>query len=333
MDATFEHKSISGIGDYLNALNHALYLCDLLRLSYLHTPSQLPIRTGHPSIDAFLGINHLPAISERTEDWEELTMYQGYSSIAEGNSWVSGFAGHQRIKIVFAPSDYQHGSFFSEVRRNNKMFGYHKSLTTALVNSQMYSRYRHLKTGLNSSSAKRLLLHVRRGDVALTPLRLIAQEYSIKDFTDAYYYPITGEIIHGLPSDFSNLHQSHRIISNDAYLKALDETIASSNPLDVILVSDGYTQASKHIAKIVMQKKGLSNVHPGDVELLLNQNLAPLTEKATLSLIGETSCNLELSLVEFLLADHVIHGPSCFPMSIRRMTGVEDPALKALAQS
>lgn len=332
MDATFEHKSISGIGDYLNALNHALYLCDLLRLNYLHTPSTLPIRTGHPSIDAFLGLNHLPPIPERTEDCYELTMYQGYSSVAEDNSWVSRYADHQRIKIVFATSDYEHGSFFSKVRRDKKMFGYHKTLTNALVNSQLYSRYRHLKTSSNSSSTKRLLLHVRRGDVALTPLRLIAQKYSIADFTDAYYYPIAGEIIRGLPSDFTNLHQAHRIISNDAYLKALDEASSGSGPLDIILVSDGYTQASEHIARI-MKKKGFSNVSSSDVELILNQNLAPLAEKATLSIIGETSCNLELSLVEFLLADHIIHGPSCFPMSIRRMTGVEEPALTALTQS
>jgi hypothetical protein len=333
MDATFEHNSISGIGDYLNALNHALHLCDLLKLAYQHSPSKLPVRTGHPSIDIFLGLSHLPVLSENAEDWEELTMHEGYSLVAKGISELAGFVDYQRVKIVFASSDYQYGSFFSEVRRNNQIFGYHKKLRAALMSSQMYSQYQHHASTTSPSGSKRIILHVRRGDVALTPLRPIAQEYSIEDFTDTYYYPITGQIIHDLPSDFSGLHQSHRIISNEAYLKALDEAISTAKLSEVVLVSDGYTQASKHLAKIIMAKSGLDNIKPEDVEFILNQNLAPLEGRASLSIIGETPRNLELSLIEFLLADHVIHGPSCFPMSIRRMAGVEEPILTSIPHS
>ena len=175
----------------------------------------------------------------------------------------------------------------------------------------------HCACELAKIDKKVLLVHVRRGDIAIADMNALSREGLVNhslEHNDKLIYALDGRLY--TQEDISSSAHRYRYVNADKYRQALLNFLhgKSRNDYLVVLVSDGHDRLIRRIAESSDIKLQCSMT---DLEKYFANELEDLVGLSDISFIGEQEDNLLATVRYIMMAQVILHGPSSMAVNLK----------------
>jgi hypothetical protein len=309
----------AGLGDMLYQINTFFWCCDTLDVepSINYDIASIKHRnlTSGITITEFVGIDSLLEHTNQ-KDTEITVPYSEFLTWAKDQLPVDRGQSNDPVFVKYAQGEfeYDHDFLFSKTNvLKTRFYGLtaHPKLQKAIINSPLAKKVRS-STRTNRKGKKRLLVHVRRGDVAIAKADLLKELLKNKN-TDDLFVHYSG--FHKKEAINSSNRQRHTSTKKTLKaLKALNNLDIDISTYHITFASDGFTRLSDHLHN-KYKNAFEEGVKKEDILHALDHDFNDLTKMADQCIIGEGDKLLFQTLTAAISADIIVsHVPHLFKL-------------------